>query len=284
MSLVSIIMTCHNGDKYLEQALISLKKQTYKNWELIFWDNKSTDNSAKIFKNFNDPRLKYFYNSEKTTLYKARNLSIQKAEGESTTEESIALAMTSRFGVGNAKFHYGGREGPTDTVYLGVYDADIFRQLGGFDESLERNQDYEFNIRIRESGNLVWFNPDLVVRYRPRSSIQALFHQYFQYGQWKRSVIKIHPRSIKLRQMMPPLLILGIAFGMTSLIFLNFWGLLIPCFYLISVITASVIQKTKNTRQKLILMLVFPTMHFAWGLGFLLGPIRWINKKLTTIE
>ena len=78
-------MNCHNGEKFLKQSIISVISQTYNNWELIFWDNKSTDNSAKIFKNFNDPRLKYFYNSEKTTLYKARNLSIQKAEGEYLT-------------------------------------------------------------------------------------------------------------------------------------------------------------------------------------------------------
>ena len=83
--LISVIMNCHNGEKFLRQSIESVISQSYKNWELIFWDNKSNDNSANIFKSYDDNRLKYFYNSSKTTLYKARNLSIQKAQGEFLT-------------------------------------------------------------------------------------------------------------------------------------------------------------------------------------------------------
>ena len=83
--LVSIIMNCHNGEKYLKESLDSVISQTYKNWELIFWDNKSSDKSAEIFKSFDDQRLKYYYNDELTTLYKARNLSLKKANGEFVT-------------------------------------------------------------------------------------------------------------------------------------------------------------------------------------------------------
>ncbi len=83
--LISVIMNCHNGEKYLRQSIESVISQSYKNWELIFWDNKSNDNSANIFKSYDDNRLKYFYSSSKTTLYKARNLSIQKAQGEFLT-------------------------------------------------------------------------------------------------------------------------------------------------------------------------------------------------------
>tara|TARA_Y100000590_G_C15605282_1_gene971734 strand:- start:312 stop:1214 length:903 start_codon:yes stop_codon:yes gene_type:complete len=83
--LVSIIMNCHNGEKYLKESLESVISQTYKNWELIFWDNKSSDKSEEIFKSFDDHRLKYFYNNELTTLYKARNLSLEKSNGEFIT-------------------------------------------------------------------------------------------------------------------------------------------------------------------------------------------------------
>ena len=179
--------------------------------------------------------------------------------------------MTSRFGVGNSKFHYGGKEGPTDTVYLGVYDAEVFHELGGFNEALVRNQDYELNIRIRENGHSVWFNPNLVVRYRPRTSLRALFRQYFQYGQWKRSVLRLHPSSIKTRQIAPPMLLIGILFGLATAIFYSLWGLLIPSIYLISVAVASLIQKSNKRSEKILLILVFPTMHIAWGLGFLIG-------------
>lgn len=179
--------------------------------------------------------------------------------------------MTSRFGVGNSKFHYGGKEGPTDTVYLGVYEKRVFRELGGFNETLIRNQDYELNIRIRESGRLVWFNPNLVVRYKPRPSLRALFRQYFQYGQWKRTVLKLHPRSIKIRQIIPPALIIGIILGITLAASFSLWGLLVPSCYLVCVLIASLIQKSSKGVEKIILLLVFPTMHIAWGLGFLIG-------------
>ena len=63
--LVSIIMNCHNGEKYLKKSVSSIINQSYRNWELIFWDNKSSDNSAKILKNFKDKRIKYFYSKKK---------------------------------------------------------------------------------------------------------------------------------------------------------------------------------------------------------------------------
>jgi len=80
--LVSIIINCHNGEEYLEQTLHSILNQTYKNWELIFFDNSSNDGSKNIFKSFDDKRFKYFYNTEKINLYYARNKAIQKTKGE----------------------------------------------------------------------------------------------------------------------------------------------------------------------------------------------------------
>ena len=79
---VSIIMNCYNGEKYLNEALESIIKQDYKNWELIFWDNCSTDKSKEIFKKFEDLRFKYFLAPKHTTLYQARNLAIKKATGD----------------------------------------------------------------------------------------------------------------------------------------------------------------------------------------------------------
>ena len=81
-SLVSIIMNCYNGEKYLREALESVLAQTYQNWELIFWDNQSTDDSADIFKSYPDDKLKYFYAPKYTLLYEARNSAIEKASGE----------------------------------------------------------------------------------------------------------------------------------------------------------------------------------------------------------
>ena len=71
-------MNCYNGEKYLEESIKSIINQSYKNWELTFWDNRTTDNSKKTFKSFKDKRLKYFYSDAHDNLYKARNKAISK--------------------------------------------------------------------------------------------------------------------------------------------------------------------------------------------------------------
>ena len=81
-SLVSIIINCFNGEKYLKEALISVINQSYKNWEVIFWDNQSTDSSATIFKSYHDKRFKYYYATRHTRLYEARNEAIKRSSGE----------------------------------------------------------------------------------------------------------------------------------------------------------------------------------------------------------
>ena len=80
--LVSVIINCFNGEKYLSEAINSVLLQTYKNWELIFWDNQSSDRSAEIALSYDDPRIKYFYASKHTLLYEARNQAIEKSKGE----------------------------------------------------------------------------------------------------------------------------------------------------------------------------------------------------------
>ena len=110
---------------------------------------------------------------------------VQRAVGTTPFEEAVADAMSSRFGTGDATFHYGGVEGPTDTVYLGVFDRSAIERAGLYDESLVRNQDYELNIRLRQTGGVVWFDPQLSASYRPRGSLRAVSKQYLEYGRWK---------------------------------------------------------------------------------------------------
>ena len=80
--LVSVIMNCYNGEKYLREAIDSVLAQTYTNWEIVFWDNQSTDRSAEIVRSYADPRLKYYYAPTHTWLYEARNYAVAKANGE----------------------------------------------------------------------------------------------------------------------------------------------------------------------------------------------------------
>jgi glycosyltransferase involved in cell wall biosynthesis len=80
--LVSIIINCYNGEKFLKQTLLSVLNQSYKNWELIFWDNKSTDNSKKIYNLFKDSRCKYYYSNKHTNLVLARYYALKKIKGD----------------------------------------------------------------------------------------------------------------------------------------------------------------------------------------------------------
>ena len=80
--LVSIIVNCYNGEKYLDDSLKSIINQSYKNWEVIFWDNLSTDNSKSIFNKYKDKRFKYFLSDKHSILYHARNQALKKANGD----------------------------------------------------------------------------------------------------------------------------------------------------------------------------------------------------------
>ena len=80
--LVTVIMNCHNSGRYLKESLDSVLDQSYHNWEIVFWDNQSTDDSADIFNSYNDKRFRYFPAPKYTALGEARNLAIEKARGE----------------------------------------------------------------------------------------------------------------------------------------------------------------------------------------------------------
>lgn len=128
---------------------------------------------------------------------------IQDAQGQTRFEQALAASMRSWIGTGGAKFHVGGTAGPVDTVYLGVFDRAAGTAVGWFDEHLIRNQDYELNIRLRKAGGVIWFDPQLSVTYRPRSTWRSLTRQYYEYGYWKAEVLRMHPSSLKLRQLVP---------------------------------------------------------------------------------
>lgn len=80
--LVSIVINCYNGEKYLRKSIESILDQSYKNLELIFWDNHSTDQSKNIIKSYDDSRIKYFFSQNHTTLYQARNLALKECKGD----------------------------------------------------------------------------------------------------------------------------------------------------------------------------------------------------------
>ena len=196
---------------------------------------------------------------------------VQRAQGVTPLQQAIAMAMTSPLGAGGARFHIGGSEGPVDTVYLGVFRRSALEAVGCFDDTLIRNQDYELNIRLRAAGGVVWFDPELWVTYRPRTSLRALGRQYAEYGAWKRHVLRRHPGSLKVRQALPPV-VTGVVLG--GLLLAPWWkrALLAPLAYALGVAVGAV--TTVGLHRPALaarLMAVLPTMHLSWGLGFFAG-------------
>jgi GT2 family glycosyltransferase len=153
---------------------------------------------------------------------------------------------------------------------LGTFTREALNSVGGYDESLIRNQDYELNWRLRQAGYLVWFDPKLKVDYRPRDTLKKLASQYFQYGAWKRRVILKNPRSLRMRQLVAPGLVLGLLTSVVVLALGNLWGLILPATYLASLMVASLSMKAPLTlSNRIAVMKTFATMHLSWGWGFL---------------
>jgi succinoglycan biosynthesis protein ExoA len=201
---------------------------------------------------------------------------VQRPVGDDGLQRVIAAGMCSPFGAGPARFRRDGYEGPTDTVYLGVFRRAALEEVGGFDEDLDRNQDYELNYRLRRAGHEVWLDPTLQVAYRPRATFRQLASQYFQYGVWKRYVVLRHPASLRPRQTVAPLLVLGLLISVVELLRGRRRGLLVPGAYTAAsfVVARDAGRSLPTTTDRLLLMAVFATMHVAWGAGFLFGRRR----------
>ena len=195
---------------------------------------------------------------------------VMAAIGVTPFEKAVAGAMRSPLGVGASRFHTGGEAGVVDTVYLGAFRREALLEIGGFDERFTRAQDWELNFRLRENGGVVYFDPRLHVTYRPRSSIKALAKQYFEYGRWRRVVSRRHIGTINYRYLAPPVALVGF---LTSLIAGFFTPILFlpAAIYLFFVLIASV-KIASSLREYFLLLAVIPTMHFAWGAGFISSP------------
>lgn len=209
---------------------------------------------------------------------------VMLAKGETPYERAVARAMTTPLGVGAAPFHVGGGEGPAETVYLGCFRKSALERVGGYDETFLRAQDWEMNHRLRDAGGLVWFNPHLVVSYRPRPDNWSLAVQYFHYGRWRREVMRRHPQTASrlsaLRYFAPPAAVIGVTAGTTAGIVGSVLdiralklGWLAPVGY-VALITAgaAVTGRGLPPAAHRRLPLVFATMHGAWGTGFLTSP------------
>ncbi|MFK7919973.1 MAG: glycosyltransferase family 2 protein [Ilumatobacter sp.] len=193
---------------------------------------------------------------------------VQRPEPTTPFQQAVADATSSLLGTGGASYRVGQDARSTDTVYLGVFDRAAIEAVGLFDESLIRNQDYELNIRLRAAGGVVWFDPTLSVGYTPRGSWKALATQYYEYGWWKSVVLRKHPSSLKLRQLIPPVGILGVVVGLVVGVR---WrpALTVPLAYV-----GAVAVSVRSARNPLLTAGALLTTHLTWVSGIVSGFAR----------
>jgi glycosyltransferase involved in cell wall biosynthesis len=203
--------------------------------------------------------------------------------------QAVALATSSPFGVGGARFHYSDKEEWVDTVYLGAWKRETFSRIGLFDEELVRDQDDEFNYRLREQGGKILLVPSIKSIYTVRGAPDKLWKQYFQYGFWKVRVLQKHPRQMRPRQFVPPLLALAVwltvlwvwiysVFSLWSPVSLMPLTFILIAYHLVALIASLYTAAKKGWRYLPLLPLVFGILHFAYGFGFLTGLVKFWNR------
>ncbi len=203
--------------------------------------------------------------------------------GESITAKAIATAMSSRFGVGGSAFRIANSGTRlTDTVAFPAYMRSVVDRAGPFDEELVRNQDDEYNYRLRKLGVKILLASDIRSRYYSRATLAGLGSQYFQYGYWKVRVMQKHPRQMQLRQFVPPLFVAGLLIGLLLMpLFptVRYLTALVLSLYAVATIFASILAARKGSWQLLpLLPISFATLHLAYGAGFLFGVMRFWNR------
>lgn len=197
-------------------------------------------------------------------------------QGETAMGRAIAAAGASRFGVPTA-FHVSDRPQFTDTVYLGAWPREALTAVGGFDERLRVNEDYELNVRLRQAGGRIYLNPAIRSVYFGRQTLRALARQYYTYGWDRTNTLKLHPGSLKPRQLVAPAfvaaLLLGGALALISEPARLAWIALLVAYALANLVASALVARRAGWSLFGRLPVIYATMHVMWGLGFWKGVL-----------
>lgn len=198
--------------------------------------------------------------------------------------KSIAVATRHPLGVGDARYRWATKATHADTVAFGTYARKTFDQIGLYDESLVANEDYEMNARLRAVGGRIWVDPAIRAIYHSRPDLPSLARQYFTYGFYKFHMLKRFPQTIRWRQALPPLFVLGVL--MLSLLafiwsFARISFLAVTLLYLLILAGGAIpeARKQKDIRLIIGIPLAIMTMHFSWGSGFWWSILKGSTEK-----
>ena len=191
---------------------------------------------------------------------------MMSAKGKTLFQRSVAWAYNSPFGLGGASYHVGGEAGEAESAYLGVFKKSALDRVGGYDEKIVRGEDWELAQRIKATGGLVWFSPELTVTYWPRSTWSGLVKQFYSTGVWRGDLTRRDIAGASKRYFVPPALVISLALGNV----LATLGLSIGWAPMLAYLAAIVMIGAFAARLAPV-PLVLATMHISWGVGFLVG-------------
>jgi hypothetical protein len=209
------------------------------------------------------------------------------AVGSGKFGQAVAAAHGSRFGIGNAAHHYRTEPALIDHVSFGAYRTELAREIGGWDESFARNEDYEFNRRIILAGGRILIDPDARGEWDVRNTPTGLARQYFSYGFWKVRSLARHPASLRLRWLAPPLLMIGlVVFGVLALTSIGVWplALLGAAYVTFLLVGAGSMARSLGIRSLPFTSAALATIHLAWGAGFVAGAFALVAPRLRREE
>lgn len=233
-----------------------------------------------------------------TTLARERAANVggvMRAEGRTPFQRAVARAYNSRVGLGGGAYHSGGTAGPAESAYLGVLRRSVLDEVGLFDESIRRGEDWELNLRIRRAGYRVWFDPALAVAYWPRERWSSLVRQFRSTGTWRGELVRRYGRRNSLRFFAPPALVTLVALGLVTAV-LQLTGIVhgvasvvasvlylpLAAYAALVVVYAASAQAGPGVRERAWALLVLPSMHLSWGVGFLIGVARGARENIDT--
>jgi succinoglycan biosynthesis protein ExoA len=190
---------------------------------------------------------------------------------------SIALAAAHPLGVGDALYRHARQAAYVDTVPFGVFKRETWLKAGKFDETLLTNEDYEFNVRVRQNGGRVWLDPQIRSVYYARSSHSQLAKQYWRYGFWKLKMLRRYPGTLRWRQGLPPLFVASVLIGfLLSWVVFFRWLLIFEItmyFFVLAMAGLHKAYRVKSIPVIIGLPLAIATMHLSWGSAFLWSMI-----------
>ena len=197
--------------------------------------------------------------------------------GTGLVGEAIAAAMSSPYGIGNSGFRTAtaGEPFEVDTIPFGAYRRTVFERIGLFNPHMVRHQDYEFNYRVRMSGGRMLLIPGLRATYHVRSSLGALWRQYWPNGIWKGRFVRRFPQSLKLRHLVPSLFSAALLIAVIGSLF--YPPTLVLLFTIVGAYIGFVLVAlaTFASRGQWRILPVLPAvmlcLHLSYGLGVWVG-------------